>query len=360
MSRVRTAMVDAGVDALLLSVGPDLPWLTGYEAMPLERLTMLVLRGDDIATLVVPVLEAPRVAVDADLFALRPWPETEDPVGVVAALAAGCRRVAIGDRTWSMFLLALQRAMPAVDWTRSSAVTGPLRAVKDALEVAALEAASAAADRVANQLLVGDVPLVGRTEAAVSADLGRRLIAEGHGRVNFAIVGSGPNSASPHHDAGDRRIAPGDPVVCDFGGMMAGYCSDITRTVVAGGVEPDSGFREVYDVVRAAQSQGVAAALVGTSCSDVDAAARRVITDAGYGEWFIHRTGHGIGMEEHEDPYLIEGNAVGLVPGHAFSVEPGIYLRGRYGVRIEDIVIAAESGPRPLNHVDHALTVVDA
>jgi Xaa-Pro aminopeptidase len=208
--------------------------------------------------------------------------------------------------------------------------------------------------------LVGDVRLVGRTEAAVSSDLGRRLIAEGHGRVNFAIVGSGPNSASPHHDAGDRRIAPGDPVVCDFGGMMAGYCSDITRTVVAGGVEPDSGFREVYDVVRAAQSQGVAAALVGTSCSDVDAAARRVITDAGYGEWFIHRTGHGIGMEEHEDPYLIEGNAVGLVPGHAFSVEPGIYLRGRYGVRIEDIVIAAESGPRPLNHVDHALTVVDA
>jgi Xaa-Pro aminopeptidase len=236
-------------------------------------------------------------------------------------------------------------------------VTSPLRAIKDDAEVAALRVAAQAADRVAAQLLGGEIPLVGRREAEVSADLGRRLRAEGHDKVNFAIVGSGPNAASPHHEPGDRVIAAGEAVVCDFGGTMDGYCSDITRTIFTG--EPPAEFRELYDVLQGAQAAAVAAATVGTSCEAVDAAARDRITAAGFGEHFIHRTGHGIGLEEHEDPYLVSGNASPLEPGHAFSIEPGIYLSGRFGARIEDIVVAAETGPDALNTVDHDLRVVD-
>jgi Xaa-Pro aminopeptidase len=356
--RVRSGMADLGLDALLVSVGADLPWLTGYTAMPLERLTMLVLPADGDAVLVVPELEAPRVQEDPEVFSLRPWRETEDPIAIVAELVGGRRRLAIGDRTWATFLLRLEAARPEASWQAASLVTGPLRAIKDADEIAALAAASAAADRVAEQLVTGAIPLIGRTEAEVSADIGRRLIAEGHRHVNFAIVGSGPNSASPHHEAGARVIGPGEPIVCDFGGTMAGYCSDITRTVWTG--EPPSEFRDLYGVLQEAQAAAVAAASVGTPCQDVDGVARRIITDGGFGPQFIHRTGHGIGLEEHEDPYIVDGNAVPLSAGHAFSVEPGIYVAGRYGARIEDIVVADEAGPRALNLVDHRLAVVEA
>jgi Xaa-Pro aminopeptidase len=358
LERVRRRMADLEVDTLLLSLGADLPWLTGYEAMPLERLTMLVVPVDAAATLVVPRLEAPRVVEQPDVFGLRPWVETEDPVEIVAGLATAARQVAISDRTWATFVLALQRRLPDCQWRPSSAVTGPLRAVKDGDEIEALAAASAAADRVAAQLLAGDIGLLGRTERQVSQELGRRLLDEGHQKVNFAIVGSGPNSASPHHDAGSRVIQAGDAVVCDFGGTMGGYCSDITRTVWTG--EPTGEAKEFYAVLQEAQRLGVAAARVGATCEAVDEAARQVISAGGYGGAFIHRTGHGIGLEEHEDPYIVAGNALPLAPGHAFSVEPGIYLHGRVGARIEDIVIATEGGPRPLNFVTHDLTVVEA
>jgi Xaa-Pro aminopeptidase len=210
---------------------------------------------------------------------------------------------------------------------------------------------------VAARLVAGDIPLIGQSEAEVSADISRRLIDEGHRQVNFAIVGSGPNSASPHHDAGRRRIGPGEAVVCDFGGVMDGYCSDITRTVFTG--EPPAQFRELYAVLQEAQAAAVASAAVGTSCEEVDATARGIITEAGYGPQFIHRTGHGIGLEEHEDPYIVAGNRVALAPGHAFSVEPGIYLAGVYGARIEDIVVAQAAGPLSLNAVDHDLAIVE-
>jgi Xaa-Pro aminopeptidase len=264
----------------------------------------------------------------------------------------------VSDRTWATFVLALQDILPGREWSRSSEITGPIRAVKDEGEVEALAAASAAADRVASQLLSAEIPLVGRTEREVSQDIGRRLVAEGHQKVNFAIVGSGPNSASPHHDAGPRVIEAGEPVVCDFGGTMDGYCSDITRTVWTG--PPSKEQTEMYAVLQDAQSRGVAAASVGVTCENVDGAARSVIAAAGYGDAFIHRTGHGIGLEEHEDPYIVQGNVLPLAPGHAFSVEPGIYLSGRFGARIEDIVVATENGPRALNSVTHDLVVVEA
>jgi Xaa-Pro aminopeptidase len=235
--------------------------------------------------------------------------------------------------------------------------------VKDAAEVAALRRAGAAADLVAAQLQSGDIPLVGRTEAEVSRDLGRRLIAEGHHKVNFAIVAAGENAASPHHEPSARQIGPDEVVLCDFGGTMhgddgVGYCSDITRCVWTGGEEPPSEFRDLYAVLEAAQADAVTAATVGTPCEDVDAVARRLITEGGYGPQFIHRTGHGIGVEAHEDPYIVGGNCEALTPGHAFSVEPGIYVAGRWGARIEDIVVATEAGPDALNQVDHRLAIV--
>lgn len=362
LGRVRAAMADRGVQALALSVGPDLPWLTGYEAMPLERLTMLVVPVDGDATLVVPRLEAPRVVERPDVFAVAPWDETDDPIEQVAGLLGAAEVVAIGDRTWARFLVELGERRPEVRWQRASEVVGPLRAVKDASEVASLRRASAAADRVASALQGGEIALVGRTEAEVSAELGRRLLAEGHQRVNFAIVAAGAEAASPHHEPGGRRIAAGEVVLCDFGGTMvddtgAGYCSDITRCVHLG--EPPADLAEAYAVLHEAQQAAVAAATVGTPAQDVDRTARRIITEGGWGERFIHRTGHGIGVEEHEDPYVVEGNELPLVAGNAFSVEPGIYVPGRWGLRLEDIVVATDAGPEALNQVDHDLVVLD-
>jgi Xaa-Pro aminopeptidase len=357
VERVRGEMAAQGVDVVLLSVGPDLPYLIGYEAMPLERLTMLVLPRQGDATLVVPRLEAPRVVEQPDVFAIQAWNETDDPIELVAALTKGAAVAAIGDHTWARFLVDLLSALPATTFRRASTVVSPIRSRKDDAEIATLRAAGAAADRVAAQLQGGEIPLVGRSEADVSADLSRRLLAEGHQRVNFAIVGSGPNGASPHHSASDRVLQRGDVVVCDFGGRMNGYCSDITRTVALGGAPGEA--VEAYAVLREAQQAAVAAAVVGTPCEEVDAVARRIITAGGFGDRFIHRTGHGIGMEEHEDPYIVSGNHLALAPGHAFSVEPGIYTTGQWGMRLEDIVVATTAGPEPLNAVNHDLVVLD-
>jgi Xaa-Pro aminopeptidase len=360
LQRARDRMRSIGVDVLLLSVGADLPYLTGYRAMPLERLTMFVLPVDGDASLVVPRLEAPRVVEQGDAFAVRPWGETDDPIALVASLIGDRPVAAIGDRTWARFLVELQAIAPVKEWRRSSDVMAPLRSVKDAAELVALRVASAAADRVATGLQAGEIPLVGRTEAAVSHELGRRLVEEGHAHVNFAIVASGPNAASPHHEPGERVIGPGEMVLCDFGGTMPdGYCSDITRCVWTGGEAPPARVRELYDVLRSAQAASVRSAVVGTTCEEVDLAARRPIGEAGYGDLFVHRTGHGIGLEEHEDPYIVAGNVEPLAPGHAFSIEPGIYVPGVTGARIEDIVVATADGPEALNHVTHDLVVVD-
>ncbi|MBW8826634.1 MAG: aminopeptidase P family protein [Acidobacteria bacterium] len=353
-------MAEVGVDVLLLSVGADLPYLTGYTAMPLERLTMLVLPRDGDAVLVVPRLEAPRVVEQPGVFSVRPWDETDDPIALVAGLVGAAGVAAIGDRTWARFLVDLQAVARVGSWRKASEVMTALRARKDDAEMAALRHASGLADKVAAQLHAGEIPLVGRTELDVSQDISRRLVAEGHAKVNFAIVAAGENAASPHHDAGGRVIKAGEMVLCDFGGTMPdGYCSDITRCVWTGG-EPPAQVREFYGVLQDAQAAAVAAAVIGTPCEEVDGVARKLISDGGYGEWFMHRTGHGIGLEEHEDPYIVSGNHELLAPGHAFSVEPGIYIPGLTGARIEDILIAADGGPEVLNHVTHDLVVVDA
>jgi Xaa-Pro aminopeptidase len=352
--RARERMAATGTDVLLLSVGADLPYLTGYEAMPLERLTMLVLPRDGAAVLVVPELEAPRVDARPDAFELRPWSETEDPVAIVAGLTGRASRIAVGDQTWARFVLRLQAELPDARWHTASDVTGPLRVVKDAAEIEALRRAAHAVDAVGAEMRART--FAGRTELDVHRELADRILEHGHQRVNFAIVGSGPNGASPHHEASSRMIADGDVVVCDFGGTMDGYCSDITRMYVVG--EPSAEVRDVYDLLVDAQEQAVRAATVGATCEEVDATARRVIAAGGYGDRFIHRTGHGIGLEAHEDPYLVSGNRAPLAPGHAFSIEPGIYFPGRFGMRLEDIVVAAPDGPDRLNEAPRDLAVV--
>ena len=357
ISRVRKEMTRTGVDALILSLGHDLPYLTGYLAMPLERLTLLVVPRDGQVSLIIPKLEAPRVRAMPSVFALVPWNETEDPVLIAHQLLGSARTIAVGDQMWSRFLVDLLLHRADNHFVRSVVVMEALRSRKDNAEIDALIAAGAAADRVAAQLHAGDIPLVGRTEAEVSADISARLIAEGHQKVNFAIVAAGENAASPHHHAGDRIIRHGEIVLCDFGGTMNGYCSDITRCVHIG--EPPADIAAAYAVLMQAQAAGVAAGAVGTTCENVDSVTRAIIDAAGYGEYFVHRTGHGIGMEEHEDPYMVSGNVTPIAVGHAYSVEPGIYVPGKWGMRLEDIVVATDNGPVSVNHANHALVVLD-
>jgi len=357
LERARQAMRAQGVDVALLSLGLDMPYLTGYNAMPLERLTMLVLPANGDAVMVIPRLEAPRVQPMPSVFSLRPWNETDDPVAITAELvrsvAPSSRVIAVGDQMWARFLVDLMPLLPGTQYRRSVEVIGSLRMRKDSAEIEALRAAGSAVDIIAGELQTGRIALVGRTEAQVSADLSARIIAQGHDVVNFAIVAAGENAASPHHHPGSRVIQPNEIVLCDFGGTMNGYCSDITRCVYTG--EPSSEVAEAYAVLFEAEAAAVRAATVGTPCEEVDAVARRVITAAGFGEYFIHRTGHGIGLDAHEDPYIVSGNSLALEAGHAFSIEPGIYMPGKWGMRLEDIVVATVDGPDSMNHADHHL-----
>ena len=363
LAGVRERMTQVGVEALCLSVGPDLPWLCGYEAMPLERLTMLVVPADSAATLVVPRLEAPRVVERPELFSLHAWDETDDPISAVIGLLGTRRTVAVGDTTWARFVVELLSQEPALRLRRATDVTGALRSVKDPHELAMLHRAGAAADEVAVALQRGDIPLVGRTEAEVSAELSRRLIDAGHQRTNFAIVAAGANAASPHHEPGDRVIDAGEVVLCDFGGTMhdaygVGYCSDVTRCVWTGEVPARAA--EVYGVVAAGHGAAMDGVAEGVPAGRLDALARDVITSAGYGDWFVHRTGHGIGVEAHEDPYLVAGNDEPVVVGNAFSIEPGIYLPGEMGFRLEDCVAVGVEGADSFTASDRSLVAVDA
>jgi Xaa-Pro aminopeptidase len=358
LGRTRSALAQRDVGALLVGPSADLRYLTGYHALPLERLTMLVLPVDGPATLLVPELELPR-AVDSgagDLVELRSWQETEDPIAIVRDLtqAAGVAegRLGVQDRLWTSFTLALQDALPDARFVAGSTVLRALRMRKSPEEVEALRAVGRAIDDVHAQ--VAELLEPGRTEAEVGRDIAS-LILDDHDEVNFVIVASGPNGASPHHETGERVLAPGDAVVVDIGGTRAGYCSDVTRDYAVGAL-PD-GYAELHAVLEAAQEAAVAAVRPGVRAEEVDAAARDVITDAGYGELFVHRTGHGIGIEEHEEPWIVAGNQLELAPGMAFSVEPGIYVPGRYGARIEDIVVVTDDGVERVNHRPRGVAV---
>jgi Xaa-Pro aminopeptidase len=346
---------DAGVDLLVLTPGSDLRYLSGYNAHAMERLTALAVPRRGEPFLVVPRLEAPMVdagpagSLGVEVMA---WDETDDPFALLAGaatarLGSAPARVAVGARTWAEHALGVQKALPGSALELASPVLDRLRMVKSAAEVRELALAGAAIDRVHARM--GEWLRVGRTEAEVGADIAAAILAEGHVGVDFTIVGSGPNGASPHHELSGRTVEAGDLVVVDIGGETAtGYRSDCTRTYVLGGsASPE--VAEWYGVLQAAQAAATAAVRPGVTAEAIDAAAREVITDAGWGEHFIHRTGHGIGLDTHEAPYIVAGNDVPLVPGIAFSVEPGIYLAGRCGARIEDIVVCTDDGVRTLN-----------
>ncbi|GHC55615.1 aminopeptidase P family protein [Streptomyces flavofungini] len=358
MDRAARSAADAGLAGVLVAPGPDLVWLTGYRVpADTERLTLLVIAPGQDPVLVVPKLEAPDAAraTGAPAMTLRDWTDGVDPYDVTAPLLDARGRFGVSDNAWAMHLLGLQRQLPESSYTTLTEALPMLRAVKDAAELERLAAAGAAADTTYEE--IQKVPFAGRKETDVAGDLADLLRQFGHEQVDFTVVGSGPNSASPHHEAGDRVIERGDMVVLDFGGLRHGYGSDTSRTVHVG--EPSAEEQRVHDVVREAQDAACRAVRPGIACQDVDRVARAVITEAGYGEYFIHRTGHGIGVTTHEPPYMIEGEQQPLVPGMCFSVEPGIYLPGRFGVRIEDIVTVTADGGRRLNDTAREMAIVD-
>jgi Xaa-Pro aminopeptidase len=352
----------AGLAALLLTPGPDLRYLTGYDAHQLERLTCLAVPATGLGRpfLVVPRLERPAALASpaGDLgLEIIPWDETDDPYAEVAkrlGVSGPDSAVGLSDRMWALMVLRLRDALPGVRQDLASAALRGMRIRKTPAEVAALRAAGAAIDRVHARVPGWLRP--GRTERQVAADIADAIIEEGHARVDFTIVGSGPNAASPHHEVSDRALQPGDAVVVDIGGTMpSGYCSDCTRTYVIGAPPPE--FAAYYEVLRDAQQAAYAAVRPGVAAEAIDAAAREPIAAAGYGEYFVHRTGHGIGLECHEDPYIVSGNAEPLQPGMAFSIEPGIYP-GPHGARIEDIVVCTEQGGERLNNGTRELVSV--
>ena len=366
IDRVRAARAIAeelGIDLVVVTPGSDLRYLCGYHAHAMERLTALAVprRGEPL--LVVPRLEAPMVAaspaggLELDLLA---WDETDDPFAlladqVTARLGTAPARVAVGARTWAEHALGVQRALPGAALELAAPVVDRLRMVKNAAEVEELAAAGAAIDRVHARM--ASILRVGRTEAEVGADIAAAILEEGHVVVDFTIVGSGPNGASPHHDVSARVVEAGDVVVVDIGGPYEpGYNSDSTRTYSIGAPDPEVARR--YSVLQEAQRAAVAAVRPGVTAEEIDAAARDVLAAAGLAEAFVHRTGHGIGLSVHEEPYIVAGNDIPLQEGMAFSVEPGIYFPGQWGARIEDIVVVTADGALSVNEQPHDLVVV--
>ena len=349
LTAAQDAVQQLGIDALLVTPGADLRYLCGYDAKPLERLTCLIVPAVGDPVLVLPGLE--RLAAEASPVGalglpLLPWTETDDAISIVSQHLGTPGECAVDDRMWAEKLLAFQAALPTTRFGRAGRVIHELRMRKDAAEVEALASAGGAIDTVHAQ--VAPLLRAGRTEREVGRDIAELILHAGHAEVEFVIVGSGPNSASPHHDLSDRVLQSRDVVVVDIGGAMPdGYFSDSTRTYVVD--EAPEGFLEEYAALETAQEAARDAVRPGVTCAAVDAAARAVLADAGLGDFFVHRTGHGIGLEAHEEPYIVAGNDRALEPGMAFSIEPGFYRTGRYGARLEDIVVCTESGYRSMN-----------
>ncbi|MEE6259947.1 M24 family metallopeptidase [Plantactinospora sonchi] len=356
LAAAQRAAAEAGLDALLISPGSDLRYLTGYHAHAQERLTLLVLPAYGEPTLVVPALERPAAeASPAPRTGVRivDHPDGGDPYPlVVRALDGPVRTVGLGNRMWAEQALALRAALPDTTQRLAGDVLRSLRLRKSPAELDALREAGAAIDAVHARMARWLRP--GRTENQVAADIAAAIREAGHATADFTIVAAGPNGASPHHGSSDRPIGVGEPVVVDIGGTMpSGYRSDATRCYVIGPPPPD--FAEYYQVLHAAQRAAVGAVRPGVTAEAVDSVAREVIADAGYGAAFLHRTGHGIGLDGHEDPYLVAGNNLPLEAGMAFSIEPGIYLGGRHGARIEDIVACTPDGAQRFNTVSREL-----
>lgn len=370
LSAAAKGAAKAGLAGLVVTPGYDLRYLTGSRAQTFERLTALVIPasggqersdsgfGGGQPTVVLPRMELATLkesAVGELGLNLRDWVDGEDPYGLVADAVGGHARVAVTDSMPALHLLPLAGRLGATP-VLATGVLAALRMIKDSEEIEALQRAGAAIDRV--HARVPEFLKPGRTEAEVAADITEAILAEGHSEAAFVIVGSGPHGADPHHECSDRQLERGDVVVVDIGGPVEpGYNSDCTRTYSIG--QPSAEIAEQYAVLQRAQAAAVAAVRPGVTAEQIDSAARDVLADAGLAEYFVHRTGHGIGLSVHEEPYIVAGNDMTLAEGMAFSVEPGVYLPGRWGARIEDIVIVTADGALAVNNRPHDLTVVD-
>lgn len=349
---------DAGLDGLLITPGPDLRYLLGSRAESFERLTCLVIPANgDTASVVVPRLELAALTESATSelgLTVRDWVDGVNPYALVSGLLPSPARTAVTDAMPALHLIPLSEALGALP-VLATDVLRELRMVKDDAEIDALRRAGQAIDRVHARM--GEFLKVGRTEAEVAADITAAILDEGHTEAAFVIVGSGPHGADPHHEVSERVVESGDVVVIDIGGPVEpGYNSDSTRTYSMG--EPDPDVAEKFAVLEEAQAAAVALVRPGVTAEAVDAAARDLLAAQGLAEVFVHRTGHGIGLSVHEEPYIVSGNAIELTEGMAFSVEPGIYFRGEWGARIEDIVIVTADGCEPVNTRPHGLTVL--
>jgi len=356
IAKTQAALASRGASALLLGPSADLFYLTGFEAHHSERLNLLVVPVEGEASLVVPSFEVPLIGDAGQLVHVHGWADGQDPAALAAGLIGGVngQTLAVGNQLWSGFLLRLQGHLPGASWIEGDPLLRDLRMHKEPIEIEFLAEAARLTDRAWEQFIESG-PITGLTELQALQRLIDLSTGQGLADVH-GICGSGPNSASPHHGGGDRIIEDGDAVVFDWGGVINGYRSDVTRTVFVG--TPTDEYRKVYEVVKQANEATYRAVRPGLPLQELDRTARKIITDAGYGEAFLHRVGHGLGLEVHEEPYLVEGNELPLAPGMAFSDEPGIYLAGRFGVRIEDTVVCTEDGGRRLNNATRDLTVM--
>jgi len=357
LDRASVLAAEAGLDAVIVGPGPDLQYLVGVEGDTIERLTALVLGPGIAPTVIVPRMELAKVrttAVGSLGMALSDWVDGENPYDLVAAAAGTVARVGVSDALPALHVIPIGERLGA-RLERATPVLREGRMIKDAAEIAELRRAGEAIDAVHRR--VPEWLRAGRTEREVAADIAEAIVAEGHRTVEFVIVGSGPNGADPHHEVSDRVIEDGDIVVVDIGGAVpSGYNSDSTRTYVVGTPDPEAAAR--IAVLVQAQQAAVDAARPGATASEVDGAARQVLADAGLADAFLHRTGHGIGVSVHEEPYIAPGNDLVLREGMAFSIEPGIYFAGSWGARIEDIVVLTVDGCERLNTAEHSLRSV--
>ncbi len=356
---VRSGLERVGADAAVFGLSSNLRYLTGFTDEPGERLLCLIVGREAEPTFVVPELYADEVSAHASGITMRVWRDGEDPAALLSAAARGLAdragRILLDDTLWATFALAIQGAFPDRRFGLASEAMEELRMCKDEDEIGSMVRAGEIADRaykaVTSQAMTGlsEIELAGRLEA--------EMLAAGAEGVAFqTLVASGPNSALPHHRAGTRRIEVGDVVILDYGCRVAGYCSDVSRTVVCGEANPE--LLRVHEAVRRAHAAARDAVRVQAHAEAVDRAARGVLVEGGYGDRFVHRTGHGIGLDVHEPPYIVEGNKRRLEQGMTFSIEPGAYFPGRFGVRIEDVVAITREGTLAMTRTPHELRCV--
>ena len=359
VEKARRLLAEQDYDLLVLFPSSNMLYLSGFYDEAMERMLFFILPREGDPVFLVPELYEGQVKEESPFPEVRVWKDSEDPKPLLqrtlAELAPGTAKVLVDDGMWASFLLILKEVLPGAEFALSSQIMKPLRMRKTADEVRHLEEAGAIADQAFEEVTRMDIE--GMTELALASRIEEVMKKRGADKIAFEpLVASGANGALPHHRAGRRRIERGDAVILDYGCSIRGYCSDITRTIVCKRASKE--IETVHEIVCSAQEKAVQAVRPGVQARVVDRSAREEIAGKGFGERFIHRTGHGIGLEVHEEPYITEGNDLELEEGMAFSVEPGIYLPGKFGVRIEDIVVVTQSGAERMNRCSHSLKVV--